>query len=449
MRIKISMKLKRFFHFYLVCFTILGLSSCNTDDEAPINPISGTDDDPPVMIDDDPGPTTVSGEAGSVKIFNAALMEDHFVLVNDAGNNRAFLMDKNAAIVHEWPLTNRLGNDAFLLSDGRLLASLEADEPKITLGGQGGKLQFVEKDGTVLWNFDFSSEEQETHHDAELLPNGNVLAMVWEKRTATEAADAGSTAGMDVFLDAVIEVNPMTDEIVWEWHTWDHLVQDVDNTKTNFGIVAENPQRININYVTNDNGDLTHGNGISYDPEKDVIYLSINFYHEVWVIDHSTTTAEAATTTGGNFGKGGDLLYRFGNPKAYDNQEGQRLFYNNHFPNILDGTNQGRMLIFGNGNDREQSTVYELELPNQFSLLPATDNEPTVVWSFTDPDLYSGRISGAVRLPNGNTMIAEGDFGIWEVTPQKEVVWKFSGDGFYWRAYHYAKDAPEIKSLGL
>jgi len=46
-------------------------------------------------------------------------------------------------------------------------------------------------------------------------------------------------------------------------------------------------------------------------------------------------------------------------------------------------------------------------------------------------------------------MITEGDFGVWEVTDTGKVVWKFSGDGFYWRAYHYAKDAPEIQLLGL
>jgi len=177
--------------------------------------------------------------------------------------------------------------------------------------------------------------------------------------------------------------------------------------------------------------------------------MSVNSYSEVWVIDHSTTTEEAASHTGGNYGKGGDLIYRFGNPETYKNLEGDRLFHNNHFPNLLKGEDQGKLLIFSNGNDIEQSTVYELELPATFDLKPNFNNEPSILWSFTDPELYSGKVSGAVILENGNILITEGDFGFWEVTREKEVVWKFSAEGFFWRGYHYLKDAPEINLLGL
>ena len=192
-----------------------------------------------------------------------------------------------------------------------------------------------------------------------------------------------------------------------------------------------------------------HANGITYDAINDVIFLSANFYSEVWVIDHSTTTAQAATHTGGNYNKGGDLIYRFGNPLAYNNTSGERLFYNNHFPNLLKGSDTGNMLIFSNGPDLGPSTVYELKLPVTYSLLANQDNEPEIVWSFTNPDLYSAKGSGAVRLPNGNTMITEGDFGIWEVTTEGEVVWKYSNPGFYWRAYHYDKTSEVITNLNL
>ncbi len=394
------------------------------------------EEEPPIIMD-------------TVEILNASLIYDGLVLVNDAGNNRAFIMDKNAQLVHEWTLSNNLGNDAFLLPNGKILASLEADDPKIELGGQGGKLQFIAADGTIEWNFNYSSENAETHHDAELLPNGNVLAMVWEKRTAEEAAAAGSNSLIDVFPEAIIEVDPSTDEIVWEWHAWDHLIQDFDDTKNNFGNVSESPQLINVNYVSDEKGDIMHANGIAYDPNKDLIYLSVNYFSEIWVIDHSTTTSEAAAHSGGIYNKGGDLVYRFGNPEAYNNTAGERLFHNNHFPNLLKGEDEGKILVFTNGNGIGQSTALELQLPTTFSLQPNADNEPEVVWSFTDPDLFAPKVSGAVKLPNGNRMITEGDFGIWEVTDAGEVVWKFSAPGFFWRAYHYDKDAPEIISLGL
>jgi hypothetical protein len=297
--------------------------------------------------------------------------------------------------------------------------------------------------------------EGETHHDAELLPNGNIIAMVWEKRTSENAVQAGFMLDNDVFVESIIEVNPTTDEIVWEWNSWDHLIQDHDETKDNHGTISEQPERIDINYLvglgdpTAIEEDIMHANAIAYDHVNDVILLSINFYSEVWVIDHSTSTQEAASSSGGNYGKGGDLIYRFGNPEAYQNAQGNRLFHSNHFPNLLTGADQGKLLIFSNGNDILQSSVLELQLPDVYALQANSNNEPLVTWSFTDPDLYSGKISGAVPLPNGNILITEGDFGFWEVTRDKEVVWKCSSEGFFWRGYHYSKSAPEILSLDL
>lgn len=190
-----------------------------------------------------------------------------------------------------------------------------------------------------------------------------------------------------------------------------------------------------------------HINGIGYDPDNDLIFLSVNFYSEVWVIDHSTTTEIAATHSGGNFGRGGDLIYRFGNPSAHGDNVSERLFVNNHYPNLFE---PGKMLIFTNGGDLEQSTVHEMALPDALGQksVPNLTN-PEILWSFTDSELYSPKVSGAVRLPNGNTLITEGDYGIWEVTKEGEVVWKFNSEGFFWRAYHYAKDDPAILALSL
>ncbi|SNZ01575.1 aryl-sulfate sulfotransferase [Flagellimonas pacifica] len=418
-------------------FAILLLSlSCSND----------ADDE----IKDEPKYETFDGSLGKVEYFHRSKVQDAYILVNNAQTNKAILMDKNAELVHDFPLNDkRIGNDVFLMDDGQILANLESEDPKIEIGGFGGILQILDHNGTVNWNFEYSSDDYILHHDAEMLPNGNILAQVWERKTAEEAQNLGYKLDIDVFPDAIIEINPSNNEIVWEWHAWDHLIQNVDDTKENYGIISDNPQKININYVSNEAGDIMHGNGIAYDPVKDVIFLSINFYSEIWVIDHSTTSAQASSSTGGNYGKGGDLIYRFGNPSAYDNPSGERLFYNNHYPNLLKGNDLGKILVFSNGGDLNQSTVYELQLPENYSLQTNQDNEPKVVWSFTDPELYSPKVSGAVRLPNGNTMITEGDFGIWEVTPEGDVVWKYSNPGFYWRAYHYDKTSGALKNLNL
>jgi hypothetical protein len=51
------------------------------------------------------------------------------------------------------------------------------------------------------------------------------------------------------------------------------------------------------------------------------------------------------------------------------------------------------------------------------------------LWSYTGPnkkDFFAAFMSGAQRLPNGNTLIATGFGGtIIEVTPASEIVWKY------------------------
>lgn len=436
-----------FLTFFFIAFSI----SCNKDDDKSVveEPIQMEDDDP-VATDDDitPPPTEIEG----LEVLNPALVYDGYILVNDAAANRVYLMDKGVNIVYEWDLDGkRIGNDVHLMPNGKLLAMLEASDSHIQFGGSGGVLAILDQNGEEEWSFEYSSENHIAHHDAVMLPNGNILLMTWEKKSKEEAENAGYALGTAAVYDAILEIDPTTDEIVWEWHMWDHLIQDFDETKANFGNIAENPQRIDLNYVENPDveADISHANGIDYDPSLDVIYLSVNFYNEIWVIDHSTSTAEAASNIGGDFNKGGDLIYRFGNPLAYDNAVGQVRFDRNHHPNLLKGDKKGNILVFSNGLSQEQSTAYELRLPDDFEVLPNADNEPEEVWSFTDTNLFSGKVSGVELLPNGNRLITEGDFGFWEVTEAGEVVWRYTTPGFFWRGYHYDKDAEAIQNLGL
>lgn len=390
--------------------------------------------------------------AGDVTYLNKKLILNNFILVNDGSkNNRVYLMDKNAEIRHEWALGRNIGKDAYLMPNGMLLAMMIADSTITNFGGQAGMVQLITKDGKVDWEFTHASENYIIHHDAEMIPNGNIITLVWERKTKDQALENGSSLDIDLYPEAIIEINPKTNKIVWEWHAWDHLIQEHDPSKKNYGEVSQHPQLINLNYATTPNGDIMHANGITYDPMRDLIYLSVNWFSEVWVIDHSTTTAEAASNFGGNYGKGGELVFRFGNPSAYNNPEGVRLFDHVHSPIFVehDIKPYSHMLVFSNKlNGKEQSIVYELDLSGDLTLLPFKDNEPQVLWSFTDPELYGGRISSAVRQSNGNTLITEGDFGIWEVSPDKEVVWKFEGEGsFFWRAYPYERKAEGIKAI--
>ncbi len=389
----------------------------------------------------------------NVEKYEGDLIEDGLVLAIESGQDKSYLIDKTGKKIKEWNFDTYLGNDFEIMPDGKLLGMFRTANPIFSFGGGGGIVKILNSNGTTDWEYEYASADYLAHHDVEMLPNGNVLFLVWEKISVADAQLAGVDTEGDIYPEALIEVDPKTDTIVWEWHSFDHIIQDKFPAITStYGALNENPNLININYHQIENGDIMHANGIDYDTEKDVIYISVNFYNEVWVIDHSTTTAEAKTGAGGNYNKGGNLLYRFGNPETYDNSVGETLFNRNHFPNLLEGDEPGagNLLIYVNGKNVEQSTVYEFAMPKNFNLGVNTNNEPEIVWSFTDPELFHDKISGAVRLKNGNTLICEGDYGFWEVTPSKEVVWKYKSDKVsFWRGYGYTFDSPEIKSLNL
>lgn len=142
---------------------LIGLAPCNSDDKAPINTINF-----PIKE--------------SLEVFNGKKVYDGLILVNDASANSVYLMDKTTDKLHEWNLNGkRLGNDPFLLNDGRLLAMLESENPELTLGGFGGLISLLDKNGTVEWSFEYSNENHIAHHDAQMLPNGNILFLSWEK----------------------------------------------------------------------------------------------------------------------------------------------------------------------------------------------------------------------------------------------------------------------------
>lgn len=420
-------------YLILIC---ISLFSCKNDDD---NPTAFTDIEPIEL-------------SPNVEVYNTNIVENSLVLAIENGGTKSYLLDKTGFKQYEWEFDTRLGNDLELLPNGKLLGMFKVDNPDFTFGGGGGIIKILNIDGSTNWEYEYASENYIAHHDVELLPNGNVLFLFWERITVSQALAAGVITNDDIYPEALIEVSPTSNQIVWKWHSFDHIIQDQSPALPNFGNLNNNPNRININYNIADNGDMMHANAIDHDPIKDIIYVSVNYFSEVWVIDHSTTTAEAASAEGGNYNIGGDLLYRFGNPETY-NSLGERLFYNNHFANLLEGNvpGLGNILIYMNGSNIEQSTVYELGMPSVFDLSPNNNNEPNIIWSYTNEALYYGRVSGAVRLKNGNTLICEGDYGFWEISQNGEIAWKYSGDSgaSFWRCYNYNLDDQAIISLGL
>ena len=440
-------------------------------------------------------------------------------------SQKIYLIDNAGRVVHRW---DTISNHARLQANGNLLAGDRWEKP-----GNPARagLRELAPNGEVVWEY----VHPNVHHDFVRLPNGNVVFLSSEDRTVEEAVAAGAdpvlmraledrlediltdcedgdlecrrnhpinadprlavTDGFVLKVDYIVEVEPTGPtggDIVWEWRMWDHLVQDVDPDKPNYGVVAEHPELIDINYLLPALAgafrpyDWTHANSLDYNPELDQLMLSPRHFSELWIIDHSTTLEEARGHVGGNSGKGGDILYRWGNPRAYGagTTADQRLFWQHDPQWIGPGLpGAGNILVFNNGSEfgilgplrPGHSSVVEIvppvsgygyrQNPAGVAYGPA---EPVWIYAAEPPgDFFAGFTSGAQRLPNGNTFITDGPHGrLFEVTPEGRTVWEYvnpvSDSGAVrqgevpaestnrvYRAYRYAPGHPGLRRLNV
>jgi hypothetical protein len=359
------------------------------------------------------------------------------ILFSPIASTSVYLMSLDGQKLHEWKTDEPPGYSVYLLPDGKLLRAGSLDERPLSTaaGSNGGRVEMLDWDGQVVWSFDYATREGQQHHDVYWMPNnGHVLMVAWETRSAAEALAAGRRPETippegELWVDKIVEVDPATNRVVWEWRVWDHLVPPG-------AAPHDHPGLIDPNYVTPGTSgvDWTHANAVAYDPALDQVILSVRNFSELWVIDHSTTTAEAAGHVGGRLGRGGDLVYRWGNPPAYGRLHlPQQLFGQHNTYWVGTGlSGAGHILAFNNGdvNDRPYSTVVELETPvrsdGSYTYEPGGGYAPaTPVWEYRPATpFFAPIISGAQRLPNGNTLVTDGPAGrFFEVTPEGQTVW--------------------------
>jgi hypothetical protein len=372
---------------------------------------------------------------------------DGQILFAPMDSGTTYLIDNTGAINHTWSSSYFPGEAVRWLGDGTILRTIKTGFAGY--GGEGGGVQKVLWDGTIEWDFRYDTNGVLSHHDIMPLPNGNVLMIAWETKTRKETIDAGRDPNSfigDTFMpDHIIEVKPTgptSGDIVWEWHVWDHLIQDYDSMKANYGVVADHPELVDINYGNNPVlSDWLHTNSIDYNEKFNQLLLSIHSFNEIWVLDHSTTTAEAAGHSGGNSGRGGDLLYRWGNPETYraGTSDDQKFFGQHDASWIKSGCpGEGNILVFNNRAGEpytRYSAIDEITPPvndtGEYYLEPGSPYGPeNLTWMYTgNPPtrFYAGTFSGAQRLQDGDTLICDGTAGrFFEVTPTGTTVWEYT-----------------------
>ena len=323
-----------------------------------------------------------------------------------SGGGRVYLIDLGGNVIHTWQMPYPPGNSGYLTERGTLFYNGKTTEDsKRFISGQpwkGGAALEIDWNGRVLWEV----QQPDHHHDGIRLRNGNVLLLCLAKLPQdlvpkVKGGRPGTEHNGEMYADYLVEMT--TDgRVVWEWRTWEHLDPETDC------IMAVQDQR----------EEWTHGNGVAELPNGDIV-LSFRNISTVIIIDRKT----------------GKISWKLGAPPL----SGQ------HAPMPLPN---GNLLLFDNGPHRLDHTmpfsrIIEVDLPTK-----------QIVWKYQEKresDFFSPRISNAQRLPNGNTLICEGDFGrLFEVTLDGELVWEFVNPYFgegptgpnnrVFRAYRYSEE---------
>ena len=111
-----------------------------------------------------------------------------YVLFNPSNSTLTYLMDKAGNVVHQWEGELSTLTSSYLLENGHLMR-LERDDdfPVFAAGGAAGRIREYDWDGNMVWDFEMANEKELLHHDIEVMPNGNVLAIAYEVKTPEES----------------------------------------------------------------------------------------------------------------------------------------------------------------------------------------------------------------------------------------------------------------------
>lgn len=382
-------------------------------------------------------------------IYNPDLYEEGLTFICPHNQTNAMLLNACGEVVHQWDLGEgmRPGNVGYLLENGDLMmtsrnASVGSDA--IWAGGGGANISRRSWANEVLWSYTLNDSTARLHHDIEVMPNGNVLAICWESIDSLSAVAAGRnpellSAGV-LWSDKVIELQPDGNggaEVVWEWRAWDHLVQDFDSTKANYGIVADEQQRINVNFgsIGNTPQDWLHINSIDFYPYYDSagqILLSIPTFDEIWVIWHDFSLEE-------------ELIWRWGNPQAYNRGDStdQQLFFQHdaHWGQsdmaIEPGNSDFTKICLFNNRVPSDSTVHsevamltvgfdEYEGGYEFDEETGVWGPDDFSWTYTEEGLNSSGLSSFQLLGDGSYLICSGRTGeLLENTSDGTRAWEY------------------------
>jgi hypothetical protein len=375
-------------------------------------------------------------------IYDPARAWSGYTVLSPLGTQAAIVIDMNGNVVKRWDgYSNSAGGPARVLPGGAIVGAAGARPP------HQESLELVQRDfeGEVVWRFD-RNEQVETrdgatiwalrqHHDwqREDFPAG------YYSPGAEPALTGGMTlilthtsliepAVADVMLedDRIIEVT-WDGEIVWEWIASEHIEE------LGFDAAARAAIKAAPGFNAARGGfDWLHLNSATYLGPNQWFDGGDSRFEPSNIIVSSRQASSIAIIA-----RDGSIVWRLG-PDFSQSEELRaiRQIIGQHqahlIPKGLPG--EGHLLVFDNGGAsgygftnpiapdgtgafvRPSSRVLEI---NPVTL--------ALTWSYQAPgQFFASNISGAQRLPNGNTLITEGTGGrLFEVTNDGTIVWEY------------------------
>jgi hypothetical protein len=379
---------------------------------------------------------------------------DGYTFVYPVVVSNHYLINNCGEKMHEWTDSIQyVGGASYLNKDGNLYKTKrlrDNSKDPIFAPGAASTIEIRDWSNKILWSYTLNNDSIRLHHDLDILPNNNILITAWELKSKAACIQAGrdtmTIPPTGLLNELIWEIDPKTNNVVWAWSAWDHLIQDFDPTKSNYGVLKDNPQKININ--SNKSGtaglplaDWMHINSIDFNPEINQIMISVPTFGEFYIIDHSTTTAQAKTSNGGLAKKGGDLLYRWGNESNYikDAPKPQQLFFQHDARWILNlpanHPDFGKVSVFNNRFAADQSLPSILVTPWDMYTWTYLDNNKKYGPSSIEKSIVTNNkakqqspITSSIQiLPNNNTLLTAGAKGyLYEINAKKDVVWEYT-----------------------
>ncbi|MCB0353706.1 MAG: aryl-sulfate sulfotransferase, partial [Bdellovibrionales bacterium] len=259
-----------------------------------------------------------------------------------SGSAEILLVNIAGKIVHRWDID---ADRARLLSDGSILVIHGskwglAREPWASLRSVVRRYSW---EGKVLWE---KKLPEDAHHDVQILPNGNILALYLTHVEPNELTDKRpeKLRGVQIRSDVIEEISP-SGESVWKWEAHNHLSLD--------SCGARPCSKVTKKHLTGqDPYDWTHINTISVIPENrwfdagdtrfrpgNIIVMARNFW-QAMIVDRETKNV--VWTYSGDY-KGG--------------------ISGGHEPVMIEKglPGAGNILIFDNGRVSEESRLLELD----------------------------------------------------------------------------------------